>query len=183
MAKITLTKKQQQTLMAGVFCLGALGYVYIAFFWLPISQRLASVQAKILDVESKIEKATREAGRLKRLEVDLVALNEAAGQAERRLPQKKSTPDILVTASELADKYGVTLMSFTPGSQKGQQFFNELSYPVSVRGTFHDVGRFLAALALEERIFNVQNVLYGEAKADTGEMQVTFTLLSYQYKG
>jgi len=183
MAKITLTKQQQQMLIAGVLCLGALGYVYIAFFWLPISHSIDSAQVKITEIEGKIEKANREAARLSRLEADLAALNEQAAQAERRLPQKKATPDILVTASELAEKYGVTLLSFTPGTLKSQQFFNELSYPLAIRGTFHNTGRFLAALALEERIFNVQNILYGEANADTGEMQVTFTLLSYQYKG
>ena len=39
-----------------------------------------------------------------------------------------------------------------------------------------------AAVALEERIFNVKDVIYPSAGAD-GEMTVTFTLLTYQYKG
>ena len=42
--------------------------------------------------------------------------------------------------------------------------------------------RFLAAIALEERIFNVKDVMYPAAGGD-GEMTVTFTLLTYQYKG
>jgi len=54
---------------------------------------------------------------------------------------------------------------------------------MTVKGGYHSVGRFLAAVALEERIFNVKNVMYSEPLAKTGEMQVTFTLISYQYKG
>jgi len=36
------------------------------------------------------------------LEKELVDLNQQAVEAERRLPKKKSTPDILVTVTELA---------------------------------------------------------------------------------
>ena len=183
MANIKLTKEQQQYLVAGVLFGGAFCYGYVAFFWLPISQKKAETRKKIEEVEAKIEKARRQAARLPRLEAELVDLNQRAEEAERRLPKKKSVPDILVTVSALAVKYRVTLLSFQPGGSATKQFFNELSYPVRIRGRFHDVGRFLAAVALEERIFNVQNVRYGESAGDLGEMAVDFTLISYQYKG
>ena len=183
MANIKLTKQQQQYLVAGVVMLGAIGYCYVTFFWLPISEQIADVEKKTKEVEDKIEKAQRQAARLPRLQAELEELNKQAAESERRLPKKKSVPDILVTVSELADKYHVVLLNFTPGGQATKQFFNELSYPISVKGTFHNVGKFLAAISLEERIFNVQNVVYGDASGDMGEMTVTFTLLSYQYKG
>ena len=44
------------------------------------------------------------------------------------------------------------------------------------------IRRFLAAVALEERIFNVKDINYPAADP-LGDMTVTFTLLSYQYKG
>ena len=185
MAKINikLTKQQQQYLAAGVVTAVALGYCYFTFFWSPISQSIDQTSSKMAEAEGKIEKATREAARLPHLEEELATLSQQEAEAERRLPVKKSVTDILVTVSDMAEQHGVVLLTFSPGSQKSQQFFTELSYPVSVRGTFHEVGKFLAALALEERIFNIQNVVYGEANAETGEMQVTFTLISYQYKG
>lgn len=183
MANIKLTKEQQQYIVAGVLMTAALGYAYIAFFWLPISQKKAETRKKIEEVEAKIEKARRQAARLPRLEAELVDLNQRAEEAERRLPKKKSVPEILVTLSALSAKYRVTLMSFQPGSSSTKQFFNELGYPVRIRGSYHNVGKFLAAVAVEERIFNVQNVKYGEASGDLGEMVVEFTLISYQYKG
>ena len=183
MANIKLSKKQQQYIAVSLVLLGGFGYCYFSFFWLPVSQRIGDVEKKISEVEAKIEKATRQAARLPRLEVEFVELNAKAVEAERRLPKKKSVPDILVTLSALADKHHVVLLNFTPGGQAVKPFFTELSYPVAVRGAFHNIGRFLAALALEERIFNVQNINYAGAAAETGEMQVTFTLISYQYKG
>lgn len=183
MANIKLTKDQQKYLIAGVLGLGAFGYSYFTFFWGPISQKIDQVTKDDEEVRAKIDKATKQAARLPRLQEELKQLNEEAIEAERRLPKKKSVAEILVTISELAEKYHVTLLTFTPGGQATKQFFNELSYPVTVRGTFHNVGKFMAAVALEERIFNLSNVVYSEPSGDLGEMSVSFTLLSYQYKG
>ncbi|OGR88266.1 MAG: hypothetical protein A3J74_01560 [Elusimicrobia bacterium RIFCSPHIGHO2_02_FULL_57_9] len=184
MAKVNLklTKQQMQYIAAGLVILAAGGFMYINYFWLPTSQKIGEANEKIKEIEAKIEKATRQAARLPRLEAELIQLDEQAREAERRLPKKKSVPDILVTVSALADKSQVTLLRFAPGPQANKQFFIELAYPVAVRGSFHNIGRFLASVALEERIFNVQNVNYG-APNESGELQVTFTLISYQYKG
>lgn len=179
---IKLTKQQQQMVAAGVVGLGAFGYIYMAFFWLPISKKKEETVKKIEETEAKIDKARSKAGRLHQLEAELVRLNEQAIEAEKRLPKKKSVPDILVTVTNHAERYQVQLVTFTPGKENSKQFFSELTYPIAVRGTYHNIGKFLAALALEERIFNVENVVYSEPLAD-GNMQVTFTLISYQYKG
>jgi type IV pilus assembly protein PilO len=182
MAQIKLTKQQQQMIVAGILILGGFGYSYYTFFWAPIARKIEDTKATIEKVEAKINKAKQVSARLPRLEAELVRLNDQAVEAERRLPKKKSVPEILVTVGGLAEKNHVTLVSFTPGAIVAKQFFSELNYPISVKGSYHNIGRFLASIALEERIFNVQNVLYGEAAPD-GTMTVTFTLISYQYKG
>jgi type IV pilus assembly protein PilO len=179
-----LTKQQQQSIAIGVLIVGVGGYLYYAFFWSSFSKKIAEVDQQISEIESKIEKASREAARKGRLDEELKRLQETAAEAERRLPKKKSVADILVTVSTLAKENGVELLSFKPGSQSGKsQFFTELNYPLSVKGSFHEIGRFLSALALEERIFNVQNVQYGSESDVDGKMTIQFTLISYQYKG
>jgi Tfp pilus assembly protein PilO len=140
------------------------------------------VRAKIEALSRDIETAKRQAARLPDLEKQLIGLNERKIEAEKRLPKTKSVADILVTLESLAAQYNVTLMSFAPGPSKGQQYFIELGFPTSIRGSYHNIGRFLAALALEQRLYNVFNVTYPEPTAATGEMQISFQLLSYQYK-
>lgn len=179
---IPLSKQQQQYVAAGVFMAAAFGFVYVKFFWLPIAAAKAEAREKIAQIEAKIVKAKQQATRLERLQDEIASLNERALEAEKRLPKNKSVPDILLTLSALAQKNRVQIQSFAPGPQKSQQYFIELTYPLSIKGSYHNIGRFLAAVALEERIFNVQNVNYPSAGAD-GEMTVSFTLLSYQYKG
>lgn len=179
---IQLTKQQQQYVGAGavLFLVGA--GLYVKFFWLPISQKQAELTDQIAEIEAKIGKAEAQASRLTRLQAELATLNQQAVEAERSLPRDKDVPDILVTLSRLAEKNRVTIQGFSPGAQKSQQYFIELNYPMSVKGSYHDVGRFLASIALETRIFNVKDVVYPSADA-AGQMTVTFTLLTYQYKG
>lgn len=179
---LQLSKQQQQYLAAGIFIAAAFGFVYVKFFWLPIAAAKTEARAKIAEIEAKIVKAKQQATRLERLQDEIASLNEKAVEAEKRLPKNKSVPDILSTISALAQKQRVQLQSFTPGPVQSQQYFIELTYPLAIKGTYHSIGRFLAAVALEERIFNVKNINYPAAGGD-GEMTVTFILLSYQYKG
>lgn len=177
-----LTKQQKQSLIGAAVFLVAGSVLYVKFFWLPISRSKDELSEKIVQIDTKIAKAEGQASRLKRLQDELVKLNQDAVEAERRLPKTKSVPDVLITLSSLAEKSRVAIKGFSPGGQKGQQYFTELSYPMTVKGGYHDIGRFLAAIALEERIFNVRDVVYPAAGTD-GQMTVSFILLTYQYKG
>ena len=179
---IQLSKQQQQSLGAGAFLLVIGSVIYVKFFWLPISQKMTDLSDQTAQIDLKISKANAQASRLQRLQTELATLNQQAVEAERRLPKTKAGPDVLVSLSSLAQQNRVNIQTFSPGPQKSQQYFIELSYPMAVKGSFHDIGRFLAAVALEERIFNVKDVVYPAAGGD-GEMTVTFTLLTYQYKG
>jgi Tfp pilus assembly protein PilO len=116
------------------------------------------------------------------LEKQLGLLNERKIEAEKRLPKTKSIPDILVTVGAVAARSRVAMTSFTPGGTKAQQYFTELRFPVVVRGSYHNLGRFFAALALEQRLYNVYNVNFTQPAEGTGEMTVNFDLVSYQYK-
>ncbi|MFI5347141.1 MAG: type 4a pilus biogenesis protein PilO [Elusimicrobiota bacterium] len=179
---IQLSKQQQQYLGVGVvlFLVGA--GVYVKFFWLPISEKRAELADQIAQIETKIAKAEAQASRLTRLQSELATLNQQAVEAEKRLPKDKDVPDILVTLAKMAEKNRVSIQGFAPGPQKAQQYFTELAYPMSIKGSYHNIGRFFAAIALETRIFNVKDVVYPSADG-SGEMTVTFTLLTYQYKG
>jgi type IV pilus assembly protein PilO len=179
---IQLSKQQQQYLGAGAFLFVIGSVLYVKFFWLPISQKMTDLSDQITQIDSKISKAKAQASRLQSLQAELATLKQQAVEAERRLPKTKSVPDVLVTLSSLAQQNQVNIQSFSPGPAKTLPQFIELSYPMSVKGSFHNIGRFFAAVALEERIFNIKDVMYPSAGAD-GEMTVTFTLVTYQYKG
>lgn len=182
-SKIQLTPKQMQiVVLAAVVVLGG-GFVYFQYFWKPISARIDAAQSNIETVEGKISKATAQAARLPQIQRELVVLNQQATEAEKRLPKERDLPDVIDTISSLSQKYRVNLASFSPGNPTTKQFFIEVPYAVTATGGFHDIGRFFAAVALEERIFNVRNVTFSGGQGGLGKVNVNFTLIAYQYKG
>lgn len=178
--KIQLTPQQKQAAAAGVVLLGAFGFIYVKYFWTPVSARITKAREDISKVEDDIEKANRHAARLPQIRKEIVMLNEQAADAEKRLPKNKDLPAVIDTVSALARKHKVDLAGFIPGSLGQKPFFTEVPYAVSMSGSYHDVARFFASIALEERIFNVRNVAYSTPK--DGKVTVNFTLISYQYK-
>jgi type IV pilus assembly protein PilO len=180
---IKLTKQQQQTLAAVVIGVGAFLYCYIQFFCLPVYKKMVSVNAELENLSKQIAVADGQAKRLPELIKELADLNIRMTEAEKSLPKTKSVPDILVALSALGEKHEVSLLSFAPGAVKPQTYYIELHFPITMRGSFHSLGLFLADLALQQRLYNVFNINFPGTADDTGRMQVTFDLVSYQYKG
>lgn len=180
--KIKLTPKQMQIAAGAVVLLGAGGFLYFKFFWLPVSERISTAKAGIEEVEGKIDKANKQAARLPQIQKELVVLNQQATDAEKRLPKTKDLPAVIDTLAALAQKHKVNLTNITPSGQVPKQFFIEVPYTIGASGTFHDLGRFFAAVALEERIFNIRNVTFTGGGSDP-KLTVSFTLVAYQYKG
>lgn len=179
---IKLSKEQQQFLAAAVLMLGGGGFAYVKYFWLPVSEKIAETRAKIEEVEGKISKAKTQAVRLNKIQKELEDLSVAALEAEKRLPKTQDLPAVIDTVTALSRRYNLKLLTFTPGASKPQSHFVETSYAITASATFHELGRFLAAVALEERIYNVRGITYGAVDAQ-GRMAVSFQLISYQYKG
>ena len=63
---IQLTKQQQQMAAGGAVLLGVCVFLYVKFFWLPISSSRAELTDKIAAIETKISKAEAQSSRLKR---------------------------------------------------------------------------------------------------------------------
>lgn len=184
MAKINLklTRQQQQYAVAGALFLAGGGFSYFRYFWIPTSARIRETTEKIKAVEEKISKAKGQAGRLPTIQKELERLNQQAVEAEKQLPRNKNLPAVIVTMGGLARKNNVEIRSFMPGGSAQKEYYIEVPYTLSMQGTYHNLARFFASVALEERIFNVRNVIYGAPNAE-GKLSVTYTLISYQSKG
>jgi len=181
---IQLTAKQQQYAAVGAVLVIVGGYFYYSMFWAPITKKINEDREEKAKVEQKIEAARREQKRLEVLERELQSLEFQAKDAEKRLPPTRDMPTVFETVAKLAKRYHVDLNTFAPGGVSTKTYFIEIPYQISITGTYHDVGRFLSAISVEERIYNISNVGYQQGVTDDkNKLAVTFTLLAYQYKG
>jgi len=180
--KIKLTKQQQQILVVLVlFVLGG-GFAYIKYFWLPISKTKTELQAKLTEAKKQIEEAKQAQAQLRKIEAALVELEKELTLLTQRLPKERDIPGIIDKVSELTRRYGVELSRVTVGAATPQKDkgYIENNYTLSIKATYHNLGRFLASLILEERVFNVKNINFGRPDAD-GKHSLTLQLVAYQY--
>ncbi|MEA3307855.1 MAG: type 4a pilus biogenesis protein PilO [Elusimicrobiota bacterium] len=183
MKEIKLTKDQITQIVAGVFFTGIFGYFYVAYFWLPLSKKIEENTKKVATIEKDIRKARVKKAKYKNLEKKLASLKIQKVAAQKKLPKEKKVPDLIRMLTYLGKKHNVSISRVNPGAAKKERYFTKVAYKISLKSDYHSFGKFLTALALEERILTMENVSISAVTTDDYTINVTFTLTSYQYSG
>ena len=183
MGKIQLTKEQMAQIGAGLVIGGVFIGLYVFYFWIPYAKKIEENTAKVEAIKRDIDNAERQKAKFKDLEGKLESLRQEKEAAVKKLPSEKRIPDLIRTVTRLSRKYRVNVMAINPLGQTKVEYFTKVSYQISIRGNYHDIGRFLTALGLEERILTSENlVITGTANPDSSASG-TFVLAAYQYNG
>lgn len=181
MKNLQLTKEQITQIVAVVFFGGLLGYLYVAYFWLPVSKNIAEKTKKIESLDRDIQNAQRKKAQFKNLEKKLQSLKVQKEDAQKKLPRSKKIPDLIDKLTRLSKKHNVEITSISPSSEKREQYFTKVYYVINARANYHDLGRFFTALALQERIFTFENVAVNGTPDGDYSALVNFSLVSYLY--
>ncbi|MDD2805330.1 MAG: type 4a pilus biogenesis protein PilO [Elusimicrobiales bacterium] len=182
MANIQLTKEQMGQIGAGILFGGLFIGLYVFYFWIPYAKMIEENTAKVEVMNRDIENAKRQKAKYKDLEGKLVSLKLEKEAAVKKLPSEKKIPDLIRTVTRLSRKYRVNVMAINPTGQSKVEYFTKVNYLITVRGNYHDLGRFLTALGLEERILTSENLIMSAAGGDSS-VSASFVLAAYQYNG
>jgi type IV pilus assembly protein PilO len=178
-----LSKKQQQTLIIAVAVVVGGLYAYWNFGWKPTSEKIARLSGELDKTRAKVESMKQTAQRLPQLQKDYETLLAEVGETEKRLPKQKSLQDILRIVTEQSIKHRISVTSFAPGAERQEQYFSEVPISLNVVGHFHPLGKFLAALGLQERILSSRGLNLTTSTKKGQTISGTFTLLAYTFKG
>lgn len=183
MANIQLTKEQMGQIGAGVLFGGLFIFVYLQYFWLPTARKIEENSQKVASINADIQKAREQKAKYKDLEAKLASLKVEREAAVKKLPNERRIPDLIRTVTTLSKKYKVSVTAITPSGQAKVEYFTKVNYSITLKGNYHDVGRFLTALGLEERILTTENLSMTPTGSSEASVTATFTLAAYQYNG
>jgi len=183
MNKIQLTKEQMGQLAGGLLFGALFIYGYLFYFWLPLGKAITEKTKKVAAIEADILNANAQKAKYKNLEEKLVSLQLEKEAAEKKLPRERKLPDLLRTITDLSRKYKVNVRSVVPAGSAQVAYFLKVSYTISVSGKYHDLGRFLTALGIQERILTPENLTMSATSDPASSASATFTLAVYQFKG
>lgn len=183
MEKMQLTKEQIGQIAGGVVLAVVFVYFYLFYFWLPTAKTIDLNTKKVASMEADINKAKMQKAKYKDLEAKLASLRLEKEAAEKKLPRQRKLPDLLRTITTLSRKYKVNIVSITPAGSAQVEYFTRVSYNISLKGNYNDVGRFLTALGLEERIMTSENLTMTATPGSETSATAQFVLVAYQYNG
>lgn len=178
MNDININISKEDALKFGGIIVGVavLVYAYLYFFWIPNSKKMEEMRNKIKQIDAEIRKAEQVKAKFKNLEATLKELEAQRIDIEKKIPKDKDITGLMHTLKEIADRYNIQLVSVNPGATVKEQYFFRVTYSLNIRGSYHNIGRFLADISLQKRIMNVENVVI----AGSGdELTATFTLITY----
>lgn len=183
MNAVKLTKDQITQLVAGVFFGGLFIYGYLVYFWLPLGKKIEEKNNKVAAIEADIANAKAQKAKYKNLEAKLASLQLEKDAAQKKLPRERKFPDLIRTITDLSKKHNIVVTSISPAGSAQVEYFLKVSYSLTVAGNYHDVGRFLTALGVEERILTSENLSLQGTVGSATSVNATFTLVAYQYNG
>lgn len=121
---------------------------------------------KGIDLDNQIEKKEEE---LKQTEKIVANLDIKKAEFEKvkqeleyvitRLPSKEEIPELIKTITDLAIKSNIELITFQPRPSISKEVYEEIPISLFVKGTYHNVGQFLANIGNLERIITPSNVI------------------------
>ena len=152
-------------LLAGIALAGvaATGYFFAIS---PIESRVAALR-------SQWETQQKEIAQLRAMAAELARIRREAAEVERRLeiakaklPTEREIPVLYRTLSDAAVQAGLAVALFQPQGPKTRDFYNEIPISLVAEGGYHEVGDFVARVAMLPRATTIGELKLTGTKAE-----------------
>lgn len=183
MALLPTDPKRRKQLVIGLVPLVAL-FAYWYFLHGAQTERIAAQEERLerLEASNLLAAATARAGgpelgrRLQLYSAHILRI-------EQLIPTAEEVPELLHTITTEAENAGVELTLFSPQSQQVGAYYTRRLYNVTVRGAYHDIGRYLAAIGSLPRIVTPLGLRLSindaSADSETALLEAAFRIETY----
>ena len=156
MALIPTDPKQQRYLIAGVVMLGFF-YVFYSFWYTGKKEELAAMQERLETLEQQNRGAQITAARGgAELEQRLAEYERHVMVLEDLIPASEEVPTLLREITFQARQLtGLDPAQFRPEPDEPGPFYTRKAYQMQAIGDYHDIARFLTAIASLSRIITL----------------------------
>jgi type IV pilus assembly protein PilO len=142
------------------------------------------------EIQTKLTKTRAVVKRKKEAARQLKLVSAKWDQAKKMLPTEASISTLLTTLTKRSSKNEVKIKHLKPQGRQSKEKYDVIRIEMQVQGSYHDIGRFMAALNNMERIVNVENLRLSPGRstqkdkdAEAFFIDASFDLLTYVTKG
>jgi type IV pilus assembly protein PilO len=153
----------------------ALNYLVVAVptFGAPISEIERKIEAVRRDqqkLDQEYGEKTAIANNLNQFRREKELLEERLREALAELPNDKRIDELLVQLQDRATRAGIEILTIEPQPQVVEGFYARIPIPMSVVGDYHEIATFLDGVGHLQRIVNVNNIVFENARNQNGRI-------------
>jgi type IV pilus assembly protein PilO len=135
------------------------------------------IEAQRAEKQAYLDNLTKYEARFKQLREDLEI-------ARSLLPDDPDVPQLLAKLGNAGRRAGLLIQTFEPKSESQKQFFQEISFGMSVEGSYHEISNFIDAVGQLDRIVTVNNLSMTSPTLKNQKIVLSssFDIKTYSYK-
>lgn len=163
-----------------------------AFFWFTVRVSNESYQREVArepGLKDQYRTKSFQAANLDAFRQQLLEMEETFGALLNQLPDETEMPGLLDDISTTGTQSGLEIDQISPQGESAKEFYIETPISIRVRGSYHEMGNFVSAMAAIPRIVTLHNfeirAQAQSANENDSEAPLTMTILArtYRYKG
>ncbi len=152
-------------------------------YYFPIKNKtplLEQAEAKEAELRQTFIVRQRKAANFEAYKAQLAEIEQSFGAMLRQLPGKTEVPSLLVDISQTGLGAGLEEELFRPDSEIRRDFYAELPIRIRLRGTYHELARFVSDIAALPRIVTIHDVELSGSEG-SAELQMDLIAKTYRY--
>lgn len=175
----------QKWIIATMISVGVV-YAYVNFVWIPRQELGKRMTAEIQTESDLLARGKRIAANFQTVQDDYGRLMRSWEIAHALLPTQKEMDGLLKAITLDGQQQNVNFLLFKPLDPIEKPYYWENPIQIRTLSSYHDLGRFLAAVASMDRIVNVNGLSLREYKPKRGSspstVEADFTASIYIFK-
>lgn len=158
MALIPDDPRQRNALIIGILVIAGF-YFFWSLWYEPVKTEVDEMAARLEQLDSENRRAQIIATRGgTELEERLAVYERHVSHLEALIPQREEVSALLNDVTLVARRTGVELAVLQPEADEVGSFYTKKSYQLNLIGEYHDLGRYLSAIASLPRIITPVNL-------------------------
>ena len=179
---LSINAKQRLLILVALLAAVVAGYYY--FIHQGKQETLSKKENEYREIEAQREAKQSYLNNLTKYEARHKKLREDLEIARSLLPDDPDVPQLLAKLGNEGRRAGLLIQTFEPKSESQKQFFQEISFGMSVEGSYHEISNFIDSVGQLDRIVTVNNLSMTTPTLRNQKIVLTssFDIKTYSYK-
>jgi type IV pilus assembly protein PilO len=165
--------------------------IVFGFYWFAVKgsqERYVREQGKEQGLKEQYRTKSFRVANLDAFKEQLAEMEETFGALLSQLPDETEMPGLLDDISTTGTQSGLEIDKITPRSEQVKEFYIETPIDITVRGSYHEMGNFVSAMAAIPRIvtlhdFSISTLSRSSASDEAAApLSMQISAKTYRYK-